>query len=157
MAINALFGFSFVVSEDMNDDGLGEIVVGSPGYAELGLLPVRIGAALVYYSPNLATNTPVKLAAPSSSLLGIPLLNNSVNLFGFSVDGFGDYNKDGKPDIIVGAAASATLTLGNFLGGSVYEYNGNGSGVNTSIGTEFTASSSLINSTANLFGYSVKG
>ncbi|MEO8720344.1 MAG: integrin alpha, partial [Ginsengibacter sp.] len=157
LSINALFGFSVAVADDMNGDGLGEIVVGSPGYAELGLLPVRSGAALVYYSTALATNTPVKLTAPTSTLLGIPLLNTDGLLFGFSVDGVGDYNQDGKPDIVVGAPAGITLNLGNLLGGSAFVYNGNGSGVNTSYGTQLTATSSLVGTLANLFGYSVRG
>lgn len=157
LSINALFGFSVAVADDMNGDGLGEIVVGSPGYAELGLLPVRSGAALVYYSTALTTNTPVKLTAPTSTLLGIPLLNTGGLLFGFSVDGAGDYNQDGKPDIVVGAPAGLTLNLGNLLGGSAYVYNGNGSGINTSYGTQLKATPSLLGTLANLFGYSVRG
>src|SRR5690606_30989112 len=131
ISINALFGFSVAVSDDMNGDGLGEVVVGAPGYAELALLPVRSGAALIYYSSALAGNTPVKLIAPSSSLLGIPLLNTEGLLFGFSVDGAGDYNQDGNPDVVIGAPAGVTLSLGNLLGGSAYIYYGNGSGINT--------------------------
>ncbi|MEO6949799.1 MAG: Ig-like domain-containing protein [Ginsengibacter sp.] len=157
LSINALFGFSVAVADDMNGDGLGEIVVGSPGYAELALVPVRSGAALVYYSTGLITNTPVKLTAPTSTILGIPLLNTGGLLFGFSVDGVGDYNQDGKPDIVVGAPAGITLNLGNLLGGSAYVYNGNGSGVNTSYGTQLTANASLVGTLANLFGYSVRG
>ncbi|MEO7049164.1 MAG: Ig-like domain-containing protein [Ferruginibacter sp.] len=154
---NALFGFSVAVTEDMGNDGLGEIVVGSPGYAELnGLLPaVKSGAAFVFYST--APSTPVQLTAPSSTILGIPLLDNSGLLFGFSVDGVGDYDQDGHPDIVVGAPAGVTLNLGNLLGGSAYIFNGNGAGVNTTYGTQLTATSSLINTAANLFGYAVKG
>jgi hypothetical protein len=158
IAENALFGFSVAVSEDMGSDGLGEIVVGSPGYAEVnGVLPaVKSGAAFVFYST--APSTPVKLTAPSSTILGIPLLDNSGLLFGFSVDGVGDYDQDGHPDIVVGAPAGVTLTLGKLLGGSAYVFNGNGAGVNTAFGTQLTDSSSLINNTTpNLFGYAVRG
>lgn len=157
ISVNALFGFSVAVSDDMNGDGLGEVVVGAPGYAELSLLPVRSGAALIYYSSALAGNTPVKLTAPTTALLGIPLLNTGGLLFGFSVDGAGDYNQDGNPDVVIGAPAGVTLDLGNLLGGSAYVYYGNGGGINTSIGTQLTATSSLLGTLANLFGYSVRG
>ncbi len=154
---NALFGFSVAATEDMNGDGLGEVIVGAPGYAELSLLPVKSGAAMVYYSGNLATNTPVKLTAPSSALLGIPALNTGGLLFGFSVDGLGDYNQDGKPDLVVGAPAGVTLTLGNLLGGSAYIYCGNASGINTTFSTQLKAAPSLIGTISNLFGFSVRG
>jgi hypothetical protein len=150
---NALFGFSVSATEDMNGDGLGEVLVGAPGYASPGLLLVRSGAAFIYYSSNLASNTPTQLNAPTAGLLSVADLGSL--LFGFSVDGAGDYNKDGYPDIIVGAPAGVALT--NLLGGSAYIYNGNGAGVNTTFGTQLTAGGSLLGGIANLFGYKVKG
>ena len=161
VSVNALFGFSVSATEDMNGDGLGEVIVGSPGYASPGLLPllpVSVGTALVYYSTNLATNTPVQLTAPTAGLLGIPLITNGL-LFGFSVDGLGDYNQDGHPDVVVGSPAGISLNLGNLLGGSAYVYYGNNTatGVNTTVGTKLSATPSLVNTIANLFGYSVKG
>jgi|GEM_PF-940185 len=160
VSINALFGFSVGATEDMNGDGLGEVIVGSPGYAAaslLPLLPVRTGTALVYYSGNLASNTPTQLVGPTAGILGIPLLTNGL-LFGFSVDGLGDYNKDGNPDVVVGAPAGITLVPPtNLLGGSAYIYTGNGAGVNTAFYAHLRATPSLIGTIANLFGYSVRG
>lgn len=156
--INALFGFSVAVTGDMNKDGLGEIVVGAPGYAGVQLLDVRSGAAFVYYSTNIGSNTPVKLNAPS--LLEFPLLSN-INglLFGFSVDGAGDYDKDGEQDVVIGAPGGLNLSLNNFLGGSAYIFTGkeDSTGIETTITTQLTAGIPLTGSLANLFGYSVKG
>ncbi len=158
VGINALFGFSVGTTGDMNGDGLGEVIVGAPGYAGVQLLDVRSGAAFVYYSTNLATNTPVKLSAPS--LIGFPgLVNINGLLFGFSVDGAGDYDKDTRQDVVVGAPGGLNLGLSGFLGGSAYIYTGNaaGTGVNTSIKTQLTSGGPILGSVANLFGYTVKG
>ncbi len=158
VSINALFGFSVAVTGDMGTDGLGEIVVGAPGYAGTQLLDVRSGAAFVFNSSNLGSNIPVKLNAPS--LLDFPLLSD-INglLFGFSVDGAGDYNKDGKQDLVVGAPGGLSISLNNLLGGSAYVFPGklDNTGVNPVIHAQLTAGGSLVGPVANLFGYNVKG
>lgn len=155
---NALFGFSVAATGDMNNDGLGEVIVGAPGYAGIQLLDVRSGAAFVYYSSNLASNTPVQLNAPS--LLDFPLLSD-INglLFGFSVDGAGDYNKDGKQDVVVGAPGGLSISLNNLLGGTAYVFPGktDNTGINTTIQAQLTAGGGLLGPVANLFGYNVKG
>lgn len=155
--VNALFGFSVATAEDMNNDGHDELIVGAPGYADAAAVLVRTGAAFVYSTAGIASNTPQRLNAPT--LLDFPLTipNLSGLLFGFSVDGAGDYNKDGEPDIVVGAPGGVNLLLPGFLGGSAYVFYGNGSGVNTSFGTQLTGGGSLLSSVANLFGYTVKG
>ena len=156
--VNALFGFSVAVAGDMTNDGYGEIVVGAPGYAGVQLLDVRSGAAFIYYSGNLTSNIPVKLNPPS--LLEFPLLSDITGLlFGFSVDGAGDYNKDGKQDVVVGAPGGLSLSLNNLLGGSAYVFAGktDNTGINTTVQSQLTAGGSLVGPVANLFGYNVKG
>lgn len=156
--VNALFGFSVATAGDMNGDGLDEIVVGAPGYAGLQLVSVRSGGAFVYYSSNISANTAVHLEPPS--LLQFPLLSNLNGLlFGYSVDGAGDYNLDGRQDVVVGAPGGLTISLGNILGGTAYIFPGNASstGISTTIQAQLSASSSLVGNAANLFGFTVKG
>ena len=167
VSTNPLFGFSVAVTKDLNGDNKSDIVIGSPAYLGIQLLSAQSGAAFVYYSNNLSTTSPVQLATPSPTLLGLPTLplaNTTGLLFGFSVDCIGDYNNDFYPDLVVGAPAGANLSslggifTGQFLGGSAYVYYGNGSGVSSPIGVRLQADASgLLSNAANLFGYDVKG
>lgn len=165
--VNALFGFSIAATDDLNGDGKQDLVVGAPAYVGTNALAVQNGNTFVYYSGSLNTNTPVELDVPSPSLLGLvqlPLLNSSGLLFGYSVDGAGDYNGDGHPDIVVGAPAGIDLSslggvlTGQVLGGSAYVYYGTGTGISSSIGaTLHGKATGLLGNAANLFGYKVKG
>jgi len=167
LSTNPLFGFSVAVTKDLNGDNKSDIVIGSPAYLGIQLLSAQSGAAFVYYSNNLSTTSPVQLSTPTPTLLGLPTLplaNTSGLLFGFSVDGIGDYNNDFYPDLVVGAPAGANLSSiggifsGQFLGGSAYVYYGNGSGVGSSIGVRLQADpTGLLSNAANLFGYDVRG
>lgn len=165
--VNALFGFSIAATDDLNGDGKQDLVIGAPAYVGTNALAVQNGNTFVYYSGNLNTTTPVELSVPSPSMLGLvqlPVLSSSGLLFGYSVDGVGDYNGDGHPDIVVGAPAGIDLSslggvlTGKVLGGSAYVYYGTGTGINSSIGaTLHGKASGLLGSAANLFGYKVRG
>lgn len=166
----ALFGFSVSVAEDANADGKPEIVVGAPLYQGLNLLDVQTGGAFVYYSNGSNTYTSFSsFDPPDFSLLGIaiPGVNSIAGLlFGYSLDGLGDFNGDGKPDIAVGAPAGVNLSsltgvlTGQVLGGQVYVYYGKttNNGYNTNIGAELhAASGGLLGNAANLFGFELRG
>ena len=162
-----LFGYSISVTDDLNGDSKGDIIVGAPAYLGTSLTSVKSGAAYVYYSNNLSTVAPDVLQVPSPSLLGLvtlPAVNLDGLLFGFSVDGVGDFNNDGLRDIAVGAPAGVNLSslggifTGQVLGGSALLYYGTGYGINTNVGARLQAGSSgLLSAAANLFGYKVKG
>ncbi|HET7117409.1 MAG TPA: integrin alpha, partial [Hanamia sp.] len=180
ISTNALFGFSVAVTEDLNGDGKNDIIVGAPTYAGIkgslfgDIADVQSGGAFVFLSDASDDNkTIVSLTPPKSDLLGIGLLGANINglLFGYSVDGLGDYNGDGKPDVVASAPAGINLNSisallnGKLLQGSAMVYYGTGSGVNTAIGATLTATSGglitnlagSIANIANLFGTCVKG
>lgn len=167
VTVNPLFGFAIAVTRDLNNDSKADILIGSPAYLGTELLAAQSGAAFIYYSDNLNTTTPAKLNTPTPSLLGLvslPIANTSGLLFGFSIDGAGDFNNDGRPDVVVGAPAGADLSslggvfTGQFLGGSAYVFFGNATSVNTTSTVKLQANpTGLLSNAANLFGYKVKG
>jgi hypothetical protein len=167
VSVKDLFGYSIGVTGDLNGDNREDIVIGCPSYLGINILSVQSGAAFVYYSNNLNTTSPVKLNVPTPSILGLitlPVANLNGLLFGFSVDGVGDFNNDGFQDVAVGAPAGIDLSSllgifsGQVLGGSAYVYYGNGSGVSNTIGASLQGSpTGLLGNAANLFGYKIKG
>lgn len=171
---NALFGFSVAVTEDLNNDGKQDVIVGTPAYVktDLILLSTTTGAAFVYLTDNDSDgfSSIVQLDPPTFNLLGIlnvPLLSGISGLmYGFSVDGVGDFNGDGAPDVVVGAPAGVNISSltnilnGQILGGTAYVYYGktNKTGINSNIGTRLEAASTgLLSNAANFFGMKVKG
>ncbi len=180
LSVKALFGFSVAVTEDLNGDGKKDIIIGAPTYAGIkaGLLGSRIvdvqsGGAFVFLSNNANNPTITKLEPIKSNLLGLGILESNINglLFGYSVDGLGDYNGDGKPDVVATAPAGVSagsinaLLNGKLLQGSALVYYGTGAGVNTNAGATLTSASNgllcdltgAVANIANLFGVSVKG
>ena len=182
ISVNALFGFSVAVTEDLNADGKKDIIVGAPTYAGIktvlfqSVLDVQSGGAFVFLTKSgNNTFTQVKLEPIKQDLLDLGLLSSNINglLFGYAVDGTGDYNGDGRPDVVatapagINAGSISGLLNGKLLQGSAEVYYGTGTstGVNTNPGAILTATSgglltNLVGSianVANLFGVSVKG
>jgi hypothetical protein len=166
ISVNALFGFSVAAAGDLNGDGKSDIVVGAPAYLGVGLGAIQNGAAFVYYSNDLTTTTPVQLETPTLNILGLlslPVLHNGL-LFGFSVDGAGDYNNDGYPDVVASSPAGVDISsltgilTGQVLSGTAQVFYGTAAGINSNVGTTLKPSNNgLLGNAANLFGYKVKG
>ncbi len=179
LSTNALFGFSVAVTEDLNGDLKKDIIVGAPAYVGIktdifnnSSADAQSGGAFVFLSSG-AGHTLVKLNPITTGILGLPILDNNISglLFGYSVDGLGDYNGDGKADVVVTAPAGVNLSslgaaLNNkLLQGSATVYYGTASGINAAPGASLTATSGglltnltgTLANTANLFGISVRG
>ena len=178
LSVNALFGFSVAVTEDLNNDSKKDIIVGSPTYAGIknGLfgpeLDVQSGGAFVFLSTGV-THSLVKLKPNTTGILGLPILQTNINglLFGYAVDGTGDYNGDGRADVVATAPAGVDLSSlgailnGKLLQGSAVVYYGTAAGIDDAPGATLVATSGglltnivgSIANIANMFGVSVKG
>ena len=93
----ALFGSSVANAGDVNGDGVTDMVIGAPGEGHVFVFSGANGAQIY------DMQSPVADAIPS---------------FGFAVDGGKDFNRDGKPDFVIGAPLSKNLR------GAAYTFNG---------------------------------
>ena len=85
---DAMFGIVLAGMGDVNDDALGDFLVGAPKYDELS--KPKAGRAYIYLGGQ---------STPSVILSGA----NPNDLFGTSLARVADYNGDGKADFLVGA------------------------------------------------------
>jgi len=93
--VNALFGYSIGVSDDLNGDNRQDIIIGCPAYLGKNLLSIQSGAAFVYYSNNLGTTSPVQLAVPTPSIGRNA--NMRSNVISTPLRGSGAYDKSRRP------------------------------------------------------------
>ncbi|MES1224322.1 MAG: T9SS type A sorting domain-containing protein, partial [Bacteroidota bacterium] len=121
---NLLFGFSMDNANDINCDGIGDLVVGEPASsgAQLAGANVAGGSAYIYFGKPDGTyqaNPGWTLSATYDPVLGV----NAASLIGYSVAGAGKVKgMSGASKVLVGTPArtldfgSGLLNLGNTLG-----------------------------------------
>jgi len=80
--LDGRFGFAVANAGDVNGDGVSDALIGAPGHAEAFVFNGRTGS-VIFTIPS-----PVVEKQPS---------------FGYAVAGGKDFNKDGKPEFVIGA------------------------------------------------------
>jgi hypothetical protein len=95
---NVLLGWDVSSAGDVNDDGVGDVIIGAPGNNS------NTGAAYIFYG-NDSMSSPIDASNADVVLLG----ESPGDEFGYSVSEAEDLNEDGYDDVIVGAPEYADL------------------------------------------------
>jgi MYXO-CTERM domain-containing protein len=133
----AAFGSAVAGAGDVNGDGLGDVVIGAPGYSNGEAAEGRI---YVYHGGASGFSTTVGIRTEESDSAGAAL--------GAAVDGAGDVNGDGFADVVAGAP---NFSDGEGEEGAIFVYHGSGSSIGAAA---LTVQSNVAG--ANL-GFSVSG
>ncbi|MFN9304195.1 MAG: FG-GAP-like repeat-containing protein [Candidatus Kapaibacterium sp.] len=135
------FGFSLVAVGDVNGDGFGDFMAGSP-YMDNRFLDD--GRAFLYLgSANGVAATPSQRLNPTQQEL---------SYFGFSIASLGDVNNDGYSDVAVSAPYFDNPITGVKDIGRVYVYHGSATGLNEAPATVIDGQQER-----SLFGFSIAG
>ncbi|XP_054716032.1 integrin alpha-PS1-like [Uloborus diversus] len=133
------YGYS-LTSIDINSDGYLDLVVGSPFYYTKGVG----GAVYIYMNSDEGI---------SEDTVPLKMTGKPESQFGFSIASLGDLNKDGYPDLAIGAPYDGK--------GTVYIYLGSSEGLITEpsqvIGVENLAKEVQVRRGLDTFGYSLSG
>lgn len=138
------FGYAIAAAGDFNGDGIDDLIVGAP-FGDLNGLDA--GEAYLFYGSSSTS----ALAASDLTLVGLLPRDR----FGWSAHGAGNFFRDGRAAVVVGAPANdPTITRP----GKAYVYRGSSS---PSPGPDATPdlilASASVNPAASWFGFSVRG
>ncbi|MFT5679921.1 MAG: hypothetical protein ACI8RZ_000826 [Myxococcota bacterium] len=140
---NEAAGYALSVSQDANDDGYSDLLIGAPGESTNGN---RAGAAYLVYGP-LSSGGTVDLADADGIFYG----NDGDSNAGWSVSDAGDIDDDGYSDLLIGAPDEDTSAN---KAGAAYLVYGPGSG-----SIDLSSSDALVtgSSSGDSAGWSVSG
>jgi hypothetical protein len=106
------FGYSVASAGDFNGDGLDDVIIGA--YKDSSLFP-SVGSAYIFLGGNSLANPDIVFRGQKAG-----------DWFGYSVSSAGDFNGDGKDDIIIGAPHHDYQGTNS---GSAYIFFGNQNGI----------------------------
>ncbi len=150
-------GTSASSAGDVNGDGIGDMIMGAP-HVDHGepTVALETGQAYVIFGANSFSSS-FDLSTLNGEN-GFVINGIGLNMLGFSVNGAGDINGDGKDDIIVGAPYSSPNNISN--AGQVYVIFGTNSFSNSfNVSTLNGSNGFTINglTAGDWLGYSVSG
>jgi PKD repeat protein len=138
------FGNGIAGAGDVNNDGYDDFIIGAPSHDLQHSTYIAIGRAYVYYGSNTLNDTP-------DVILDADAIAPS-DLYGWSVSGAGDVNKDGYTDVIVGASSCYEGRAYVYYGGELMDNTSDIIMVGEDIGDQFGFSVSTAGDT-NCDGY----
>jgi len=126
---NSQLGWDLTAADDLNDDGLVEVIVGAPGTGEAFVISGSSLAEGDVVAPTVALNT----------------LSLAIASFGGDVSILGDLDSDGMSEIVIGTGALSTTWVSIWDGGELLEsgadpivtIEGNGQGGESIGGADF--------------------
>jgi hypothetical protein len=95
------FGWDIADAGDMNNDGLDDLIVGSPGAL------ANKGCAYIFYGGILPSGS-YSASADANRILNGPTPNGR---YGYAVSGTGDIDNDGFDDVVVGAPGTDEVVI----------------------------------------------
>jgi len=99
-------GLSVAAAGDLNGDRLGDLIIGAPTND-----PGRAGSAYIVYGRRAGAATLDLSSATVTQITG----EAAGDAFGTSVAAAGDVNRDGRPDLIIGAPGAAGFTGASYV------------------------------------------
>ncbi|XP_078571872.1 integrin alpha-8-like [Branchiostoma floridae x Branchiostoma japonicum] len=140
------FGYSVIV-QDVNNDGLDDIITGAPMYSSEGFQHVDLGAVYIYLLTQAAQT-------PTFSTPTVLMGKSAKGRFGTALAALGDINQDGFNDIAIGAPYEGLEAGSNW--GSVYIYHGSANGISAEKPAQVLRASDF-STDLKAFGFSLAG
>ncbi len=164
---NGFYGHDVATAGDLNRDGFADVIINAyqnngVGAADKGMAFVHYGSASGITSHPESASTYTCSGPPDCTAIQNPD-NESTGIFGFSISGAGDVNKDGYGDVII--AARNNQGVGILNKGAAYFFYGGPAGLTShpvsaapyscSGPPDCTVVQNPVNESGGAFGYSV--
>ncbi len=120
------FGQSCAGIGDFNDDGIDDFAVSAENINPFGV--GNSGAVYVFFGSESLPDT-IDMAVDFDSSTGVVIGGESGSKIGSEINGAGDFNDDGIPDLLIGGAVNAYIVFGSASPPSEIELEGDLTGI----------------------------